>query len=208
MSSEGNHILDTVVLLYFLLAGEEDLLLCLLGHPLQVPFAVYDPEDRDLPASALRHPDYLSEMRQALKYYEWAASGGGDAKFVTNVQRVDSLYEEGGLITVAMTTQEQALAAKLESSEVADYGLRVPLGPGEAACVAISFTRGWTIVTDDTDAFRALDVLRGGRNYGYERIRRLLARAADQNLITREDANDIHAEMRSCGFWDTGRPFS
>ena len=208
MSSEGKHILDTVVLLYFLLVGAEDLLRVLLGHPLQVPLAVYDPGDRRLPAAALRHSEYLSEMRQALKYYERAASTRGDRKSLSRVQQVDSLYDEGGLITVAMTVEEQLLAAKLQSSEAVDYGLRVPLGPGEAACVAISFERGWTIVTDDNDAFKVLDVLHRGRSYEYERIRRLLARAADEELVTREDANRIHAEMRSCGFWDTARPFA
>lgn len=58
MSSDDKHIIDTVVLLYFLLVGEEELLCTLLGTPLQVPLAVYDPEDRDLlpmAQMALRH---------------------------------------------------------------------------------------------------------------------------------------------------------
>ena len=52
MSSDDKHIIDTVVLLYFLLVGEEELLCTLVGTPLQVPLAVYDPEDRNLPLAA------------------------------------------------------------------------------------------------------------------------------------------------------------
>ena len=49
MSSDGSHVLDTVVLLYFLLADEEELLGELIGWPFRVPFAVYDPEERAMP---------------------------------------------------------------------------------------------------------------------------------------------------------------
>lgn len=57
MSSDHKHIIDTVVLLYFLLVGEEELLCTLVGTPLQVPLAVYDPEDRDLPQQACSGAD-------------------------------------------------------------------------------------------------------------------------------------------------------
>ena len=208
MSSDSRHIIDTVVLLYFLLAEQEELLVALLGHPLQAPLAVYDPEDRTLPPSARLRSELLSEMRQALRHYEGAASTGGDAESLTRVARVDALHDEGSLVAVPMTGEEQLLAARLQSSEAAEYGLRVPLGPGEAACIAISFARGWTIVTDDSDAFKVLDALHGKRVYRYERIRRLLVRAANQGLATREEVNAIHATMRAHGFWDLGRPFS
>lgn len=52
---------DTVVLLYFLLAEECDLLLTLLGEPIWVPLTVYDPSEQALPPEALRHPELLSE---------------------------------------------------------------------------------------------------------------------------------------------------
>jgi len=82
------------------------------------------------------------------------------------------------------------------------------LGPGEAACVAIAIERGWTIATDDADAFKVLDRLQGGQSYPYERIRKLLIRVADEGRISREEANRLHDEMCSLGFWDSGRPFS
>ena len=165
MSSDDKHIIDTVVLLYFLLVGEEDLLCTLLGTPLQVPLAVYDPEDRDLPPMARRRAELLSEMRQAVGHYESSARLTGDDDSLSRVRRIDSLHDEHRLVPVPMTPEERLLAAKLESAEALGYGVRVPLGPGEAACVAISFERGWTIATDDSDALKVLQKLHRGQDF-------------------------------------------
>ena len=208
MSSDDKHIIDTVVLLYFLLVGEEELLCTLVGTPLQVPLAVYDPEDRDLPLTAGKRAELLSEMRQAVGHYESAARLTGDDDSLSRVSRIDSLYDENRLVPVPMTPEERLLAAKLESVDALDHGVRVPLGPGEAACVAISFERDWTIATDDSDALKVLKRLHRGRDFRYERIRKLLTRAAEEGHVTREEANRLHAAMRSHGFWDTGQPFT
>ena len=207
MSSDSKHIVDTVVLLYFLLVGEEELLCTLLGMPLCVPLAVYDPEDRDLPPTARRRAELLSEMRQVVGHYESSARLTGSADSLSRVSRIDTLYDESRLVSVPMTSEERLLAAKLESADALEYGVRVPLGPGEAACVAISFERGWTIATDDSDALKVLNKLHGNRAFRYERIRRLLIRAAEEGHVTSEEANRLHDAMRSHGFWDSGRPF-
>lgn len=34
----------------------------------------------------------------------------------------------------------------------------------------------------------------------------LLVRAAEEGHISREEANQLHDEMRALGFWDTGQP--
>ena len=213
--SEDSHIIDTVVLMYFLLVGQERLLAELLGQPLQVPLAVYDPDDRTPQAGTVPRSEFLSEMRQSVRHYESGATYAEEAEVVdheiesfTRIKRVDDLYDEGVLVPVSMTSDERSLAARLQSSEIANYGLKVALGPGEAACVAISFQRGWTIATDDADALKVLDRLHGAWDYPYERIRKLLSRAADEGHITRDEANRLHAEMRSLGFWDTGQPFA
>ena len=208
MSSDGKHIVDTVVLLYFLLVGEEDLLCTLIGTPLCVPLTVYDPEDRDLPATARTRTELLSEMRQAVGHYESSARLTGDADSLSRVSRIDSLYDESRLVPVPMTAEERLLAARLQSDDAREYGVRVPLGPGEAACVAISFERDWTIATDDSDALKVLENLHGNRAFRYERIRKLLIRAAEEGHVTHEEANGLHAAMRSHGFWDSGRPFA
>lgn len=207
MSSDNDHIIDTVVLLYFLLAEQEDLLCALLGQPLQVPYAVYDPEDRIPPTDSVSRSELLSEMRQAVRHYQRVTKTGGDTEPLLRVRRVDLLYDDGRLVPVAMTQEEYLLAARLQSTDTTDYGIRIPLGPGEAACVAISWKRSWTVVTDDSDAFKVLDKLHGNREYRYERIRKLLIRAANEGHVTREEANDIHARMCSQSFWDSERPF-
>ncbi len=209
MSSDRTHILDTVVLLYFPLVGEHELLLNLLGSPLQVPLAVYDPSDRSISGHAPHRTDLLSEMRQAVLHYETTVlSGAAHRTLLDRARHVDRLYDNKDLTTIAMTDTESGHAARLQSrSEAFRYGLRVPLGAGEAACVAIAWERSWTIATDDNAALIALDRLHGERTYAYERIRRLLVRAADDAWISKTRANDIHSEMRSVGFWDSGVPF-
>lgn len=76
MSSSSNHIIGTVVLLYFLSRKQTSSAPSSDG-PLHVPLAVYDPEARTLPPAALRRSDLLSEMRQSIRHYEHAATSGG-----------------------------------------------------------------------------------------------------------------------------------
>ncbi len=98
MSSDGSHVLDTVVLLYFLLADEEELLGELIGWPFRVPFAVYDPEDRAIPLDSSSQPDLLSEMRQIVRYYDSLAESSGGTELLRRVSRVDHLHDEGRLV--------------------------------------------------------------------------------------------------------------
>ena len=207
MSSDDAHILDTVVLLYFLLADEEELLGELIGWPFRVPFAVYDPEERAIPLESSPQPDLLSEMRQIVRYYDNIAASTGDTESLWRVSRVDRLHDEGRLVAEAMDPLEQRLADELQGEIATHHGLQAPLGPGEAACVAIAHQRDWIIVTDDSDALNVLAGLRHGKDYRYERIRKLLVRAAHEQLITEDSANRIHADMVSRGFWDSTLPF-
>lgn len=209
MSSEPGHIVDTVDLLYFLLAGQENLLLKLLGEPLTVPVAVYDPEERGLPEHALQRSELLSEMRQAVRHYEIAAHGGHkDPDLVDRVRRVDDLYDTQRLAVVSLTSEERHLSAWLQSRDgVANHGINAAMGPAEAACVAIAWHRNWTIVTDDTDALTVLGELHDS-HFEYERISKLLIRAANSNMITADESNSIHEEMTRNDFWDHDRPFS
>lgn len=208
-SPEPSCICDTVVVLYFLLVEEEVLLRDLIGDPIRVPLTVYDPDERSLPEDALRHSELLSEMRQAVRHYETAVRiGGADPELLDRVARIDEMFDEGALEPVDLEESEIFLAARLQSrDEVAEFGLRFPLGPGEASCVAIAWERHWTIATDDDAALSVLDHLHAGRTYPYERIRKLLIRAADEKRITRKKANEVHQAMRDLGFWDTGIPF-
>lgn len=207
MSSDRNHILDTVVLLYFLLAEQEDLLGDLIGWPLRVPFAVYDPDDWTGSLEPKPRLDLSSEMRQAEAYFDNMAFETGDTGAAFKINKVNRLYAEGRVVVEAMDPSEQRLADELQGDRAMQLGLRTSLGPGEAACIAIASKREWTIVTDDNDALKALSALYGDQDYNYERIRKLLIRAAVENLVTEEEANRIHDSMVSYGFWDSQRPF-
>lgn len=202
-------VTDTVVLMYFLLTDREELLLELLGATIRVPVAVYDPAESNLDMDTRVRSDLLSEMSQAIRHYDVASrtdpAAGQDAD---RLRRLHSLVESRRIEVVDLTPQERLLAARLQSRRLCqEYGIKVPLGGGEASCVAIAWTRGWTIVTDDQDALRVLKHLNGEQDFPYERIRKLLMRAATSKLITRGDANLIHSEMRRKGFWDYERPF-
>jgi predicted nucleic acid-binding protein len=207
VSSDRNHIIDTVVLLYFLLAEQEDLLGDLIGWPLRMPFAVYDPDDWTGSLEPKPRLDLSSEMRQAEQYYDNMALETGDTGAAFKINKVDRLHAEGRVAVEAMDLGEQRLADELQGARALQLGLRASLGAGEAACVAIAFQRGWTIVTDDNDALRALSALYGDQDYGYERIRKLLIRAAVENRVTEDEANRIHDSMSSYGFWDSQGPF-
>jgi predicted nucleic acid-binding protein len=105
-----------------------------------------------------------------------------------------------------MTDAERMTFARLLSSrQVGQMGLLAPLGPGEAACVAIAIAREWILASDDSDALAALEQLNPG--HPYERIRRLLQRAANEGRVSRREANEIHREMIRLGFRDRTRPF-
>ena len=207
MSSEREHILDTVVLLYFLLAEREDLLGDLVTWPFRVPYAVFDPDDWTGATKPKRRPDLVSEIRQAEEYFEYAAHETGDTGATFKINKVERLYAEGLIVVEAMKPDERRLADELQGSRALRLGLRASLGPGESACIAIAYKRQWTLVTDDNDALKVLSRLHGNRNFRYERIRRLLIRAAVEGRVTEEEANRIHGSMVSYGFWDSQRPF-
>lgn len=191
--------------MYFLLAKQEELLFSLLSEPIAVPLAVHDPGDVDPEGRIVGRADLASEIRQAIRHYEVENKGIDN---IRQLSLVTEFHQSGRLKTVELTTEELRLAATLQTSEgVAQYGLKVALGPGEAACVALAWSRGWTIATDDSDALRVLESLHGNRAFPYERIRKLLIRAAESGLITRGDANYIHAQMTLHGFWDKEQPF-
>ena len=207
MSSD--HIVDAAVLLFFLLAGQEELLCRLVGPALRVPLSVYDPTDRNTPPSARLRTDLLSAMRQAVRHFEKPGNQHGGTDVLARVQRVDHLYDTGQFTVEEMTRAEQLLAAELHSIETAgSYGLDAPLGAGEAACVAIAHERQWEIATEDADALKALSRLDGNEARGYEGIQGLLIRAVDDGHISGDEASAIHTEMRAHGFWGATRSFA
>ena len=204
-----NSVVDTVVLRYFLLVDEADLLLELLGAPMGTPRVVYD--DDEPPTLA---EDSRSEITRSISYQRRANADparDADARQEANrnaerLQHVERLHASGHLVILDMTDEELDLVGRLTSpTGCTQFGLRFPLDAGEAACLAIAVTRGLVFATDDVDALRALE--RHAPGHPYERIRRLLVRAGDGGLCTPEHANAIHRKMRRLGFWDRQDPF-
>lgn len=201
-------VVDTVVLRYFLLVGRQDLLLALLGRPLMVPRVVFDPDEGDVPEAA------MSELIWSIRFQRGAAADPGRlraarARAATNAERLGAIFEmhaRGEVKVVDLEADELELFAQLTSTNGAkELGLSFALQPGEAACVALAVKRGWVLATDDSDALTALECLDAG--HAYERIRRLLQRGAEAGLVSEEEANDLHAEMRRLGFRDRVPPF-
>jgi hypothetical protein len=202
-------IVDTVVLRYFLFVNHQDLLLDLLGRPLRVPRIVFDPqEEADLPELA------MSEITRSIRVQaNWAQDNKRSrhlreraARNAERLRQAHALHNAGDLQVEEMTDAELVTFAQLVSGkQVGKMGLLAPLGPGEAACVAIAIARRWVFASDDSDALAALEQLKPG--HSYERIRRLLQRAASEERIGRREANEIHREMLRLGFRDRTRPF-
>lgn len=208
-SESPEAVVDTVVLRYFLLVDELDLLRALVSSPLAVPRIVYDPDEPpDVPEEA------RSEITRSIGYQRRVSedpmrSAPARQQARSNAGRLEAaaaLHAEGTLEVIDLADRELALVGRLTGlATCSEYGLRVPLGAGEAACLAIAIQRDLALVTDDGDALRALGHLRPGHRY--ERIRRLLIRAVDEGLRTERGANEIHREMRRLGFWDREEPF-
>lgn len=208
-STSPESVVDTVVLRYFAFVDEMDLLIQLLGEPLGMPRVVYDDsETPHLPEDA------RSEMTRSLAYQHRARTDpvrdrdarSEAARSAHRLGAVASLHKSGRLTVLDLDDKELDLVGQLTSpTRRKEFGLRFPLDPGEAACLAIAVTRELVLATDDTDALRAFEHHAPG--HAYERIRKLLIRAGNDGLCSSNRANEIHREMRRLGFWDRDDPF-
>lgn len=202
-------VVDTVVLMYFLLGGEEDLLFERVGRPLAVPRVVFDHEEgEDVPELA------RSEMTQAVAFHRRAAGDlarDPEARLQAkqNAARLHSLHvlqRAGHVVVLDLTETEPNVVSSLTSpSGCHGFGLSFPLGVGEAACLALAVHRQLVVATDDIDALKALRSI--NPHHPYERIRKILIGAVTAGVLEPERANAIHEEMRRHGFWDSERPF-
>ncbi len=201
-------VVDTVVLLYFLLAGEADLLIDTLGPPLATPRIIYDPDEGDVPDTV------RSEMTRSIAYHRQVATDPTQDttardRAAANAKRlsvITDLHSADKLVIMDLATEELEILGRATSpTGCGNYGLLFPLGPGEAACLAIAVARNLPLATDDGDVLRALRQARP--SHPYQRIRKLLIQSVDQGQITCPRANAIHQDMTNLGFWDSQLPF-
>jgi hypothetical protein len=85
-------VVDTVILLYFLLADEADLLIDTLGSPAIAPRIVYDPDEGSVPDAA------RSEMTRSIAYHREVATdpsqdGATRDQAATNAKRLAAVTE-------------------------------------------------------------------------------------------------------------------
>ena len=200
-------IVDTVVLRYFLLVERFDLLAQVLGGRMSTSRIVYDPGDLD---KEVVH----SEMAKSIQVQNMRSADPKRSReererakmFAERLSNIQDCCRSGRILIVDMSQRERSVYARLSSEDnIGEYDIAFPLGDGEAASIAIAVERGWTLATDDNDALKALRKLRPDQPS--LRIRRILIDAADLGFITPAEANNIHAEMRNCGFWDKVPPY-
>lgn len=209
MSFEGEHIIDTSVLSNFLLVEAIDLLVNLLGCPLQVPLAVYDSDETGNRHRAGPLGAGLSEIGKGILHFthRQREDKNGSSEDLERISEVDSLYNSEQLVTIELMPEERELFIALNTgAAMTQFGFKGVIGAGESACIAIAHLRGWTIATDDNLAHKVMRHLSDG-DYSYERTRKLFIRAADENLISKSEANRLHSEIVNKGFWDKELPF-
>ncbi|MGI8514264.1 MAG: hypothetical protein ACR2NT_03830 [Acidimicrobiia bacterium] len=200
-------IVDTVVLRYFLLVDQFDLLTRVLGQPVAVSRVVYDPDDAGEERAMSEIVRSIHVQRQKASDISRSDEEGRQAEeFERRLSEIHSHFLRGAISVVDMTESERNLFGRLSAKEHTDeFGLIFPLDEGESATLAIAVQRGWVFASDDGDALRAMISI--NRRHPYQRIRKLLIEAVDSGLVDEVRANEIHAEMRRAGFWDRQVPF-
>ncbi|HXG25552.1 MAG TPA: hypothetical protein VNL94_01680 [Candidatus Binatia bacterium] len=200
-------VFDTVVVNYFLAAGEVELLTQLFGQPLRVPRAVFDPDEEDS-----EREEAMSELRRGLHLHRRRVADKATApelrdksiRALPHFERLPGLFESVTIAVLDMDAAELRRYAEMRDPKLAaTFGTVLGLGAGEAAMLAICENRKWVPATDDSDAITvAKRLLPGVRPL---RIRAILRRAIDAGLIDLGAGRRLHQTMRELGFWDTGQ---
>lgn len=205
-SLERPVVADTVVVNYFLSVGVFDLLRALLGGVVEVPRAVFDPDEPDDVAE-----EAASELRRGLRLHRRRSSDRGiarelrerSAEALPHFETLPDLASRGELVVLDLSSDELTTFARLrDASFVSQFSLVAGLGRGEAAALAIALERGYDLATDDQDAIKVAVEL--APRMQTHRIRALLMRAVEADLITSDEAREIHSAIVGAGFWDTG----
>lgn len=203
---ERQVVCDTVVVNYFLAVGEFELLAKMVGDAVQVPRAVFDPEEPEHIAD-----EAASELRRGLRLHRLRASDDGiggqlrakSARALPHFEQLSELCSTGRLVALEMSSEELAIYARLrDRNYVRQFSLIEGLGRGEAAALAIAIERRYEVATDDQDAIKALSAL--APELRVLRIRGLLIHAIDSGTIEKSRGQAIHAAMLEAGFWDAG----
>jgi predicted nucleic acid-binding protein len=190
--SPPNRILcNTTPTRIFALVGRFDLLVELCDGEVLVPRAVFDPdEDPDGPR------DLNSEIARSERYWR---SRSIDPDAIENWFELCALRERSDITIIDLTLEEEIRYAELQNREIqARLGLAARLGPGEAAVIAISESRGLIAAIDDGAARRVLAELSPGTSV--TTTRELLQKAVSAELLDSIEAQDLYEHMLDKGY--------
>jgi predicted nucleic acid-binding protein len=162
-----------------------------LGAPILVPRQVFDREDR-----VDEYGTLVSEIGDSERHYK--RRSGTSAEDTDKWSRLRSIRQRTDIAVLDLTEEEDEAYTELRSRTFTrSRGLVTPLGPGEAAVIAIAENRRNRAVVDDGPARRILNE----RSPGTEILTtRDVLRAAAGQSIESPEAEIIYEDMLAEGY--------
>jgi len=184
-------VCNTTPVRYFALVGQFDILVRVLGGEVWVPRQVMDPDEDPDGIESL-----VSEIARSERYW---AKRSVDPEATQNWDRLRKLRARDDIRVVDLEDDELGAFSEMISPRYTNsIGLAGPLGPGEAAVIAIVESRAWTAAMDDALAREVL--LRRSPGTGVVTTRGLLRRAVAQGVLESPGAQLIYDDMLAKGY--------
>ncbi len=191
MSQYEPLVCNTTPVRYFALVGQFDILVRVLGGEVWVPRQVMDPDEDPDGIESL-----VSEIARSERYW---AKRSVDPEATQNWDRLRKLRARDDIRVVDLEDDELGAFSEMISPRYTNsIGLAGPLGPGEAAVIAIVESRAWTAAMDDALAREVL--LRRSPGTGVVTTRGLLRRAVAQGVLESPGAQLIYDDMLAKGY--------
>jgi predicted nucleic acid-binding protein len=185
-------VCDTTPLRYFAIVGQFNLLAKTLGGTVFTPRQVFDDQDGvDTPGVL------VSELGMSERHYQ-RRSARGEPEATDKWSRLRALRQRDDIEILDLTGDEEGTYAELRSTDLARrYGLATPLGPGEAAVIAIASHRHMRAALDE----RAGTSILLDRSPGHSVVTTSdLLRAAAGEFIESPEAEMIYTDILAAGF--------
>jgi predicted nucleic acid-binding protein len=185
-------VCDTTALRYFAIVDQFDLLARALGGTVSTPRQVFDDEDDvDTPGVL------VSELGNSERYHRRRSAHGIEA--TDKWSRLRALRQRDDIEIIDLTDDEEAAYLELRSPDLTrSYGLAGPLGPGEAAVIAIADQRRWRAVIDEWAGRSILN--NRSPDHSVVTTRDLIRVAATAGFISSPEAEIVYTDMLAEGY--------